>query len=157
MTVARFFGGAAVKSFNTTGVLLGSAILATIGLFMLSTFTGFMAYIAAIVFGLGIAYFWPNMVGFVADYIPKTGAIGLSIIGAMGMFTSGLVQPVTGGWIKANKAAAEAQGLVEGAADLYAGQATLQILILFPAILIVLFTILYFWMKNRPKGEAEMV
>ncbi|MEM9886317.1 MAG: MFS transporter [Bacteroidota bacterium] len=151
MTVARYFGGAAVGQFNTTGVLLGSAVLATIGLLMLSNFTGGMAYVAAIVFGLGIAYFWPNMVGFVADYVPKSGAIGLSIIGAMGMFMSGLVQPVTGGWIKDNRAAAEAAGLTGGAADLYAGQATLSTLVLFPAILIVLFTILFFWIRSRSK------
>ena len=149
MTVARYFGGAAVAQFNTTGVLLGSAVLATIGLLMLSNFTGGMAYVAAVVFGLGIAYFWPNMVGFVADFIPKSGAIGLSIIGAMGMFASGLVQPVTGGWIKANRAAAEAEGLTGSAADLYAGQATLGTLVLFPVILIVLFTILWFWMRRR--------
>ena len=154
MTIARYFGGAAVGQFNTTGVLLGSAILATIGLLMLSNFTGPMAYVAAIVFGLGIAYFWPNMVGFIADYVPKSGAIGLSIIGAMGMFASGLVQPITGGWIKANRAAAEAEGLTGGAADLFAGQATLSTLVLFPVILIVLFTILWFWMRNSSKPET---
>ena len=47
-----------------------------------------MTYVAAIVYGLGIAYFWPNMIGFVADYIPKSGALGMSIVGAAGMFSS---------------------------------------------------------------------
>ena len=39
--------------------------------------------------------------------------------------------------------------------ELVAGQATLGTMVLFPAILIVLFTILYFWVKNRDQGEAE--
>ncbi|MEM1325354.1 MAG: MFS transporter [Bacteroidota bacterium] len=155
MTIVRYFGGAAVKQFTIPGVLLISAVLATIGLFMLSQSTGVMAYLSVIVFGLGIASFWPNMVGFVATFIPRSGAIGMSIVGAMGMFMAGLVQPVTGGWIKANRAAAEAQGLTEGAADLYAGQATMSTLVLFPAILIALFTVLFFWMRSR-KREGQI-
>src|SRR5690606_38652827 len=85
MAVARYFGGDVVKKFSQTGVLLGSAIIATIGIFLFSTQTGAMAYVAAIFFALGVAYFWPNMIGFIANYIPKCGALGLSIIGAVGM------------------------------------------------------------------------
>ena len=66
MAVARFFGGDVVAKFNLTGVLLGSAILATIGVYLFSTQTGVMAYVAAIIFALGIAYFWPNMLGLIA-------------------------------------------------------------------------------------------
>ena len=42
MAVARYFGGNMVAQFNTTGVLWGSAILATIGLYLLSTQSGAM-------------------------------------------------------------------------------------------------------------------
>ena len=80
MAVARYFGGDVVQRFDQTGVLLGSAILATIGIFLFSTQTGIMAYVAAIFFALGITYFWPNMIGFIADKIPKSGALGLSLI-----------------------------------------------------------------------------
>jgi MFS family permease len=45
MAVARYFGGEAVHQFNTTGVLLGSAVLATIGVFLFSVVTGPMAYV----------------------------------------------------------------------------------------------------------------
>ncbi|MEZ4848901.1 MAG: MFS transporter [Bacteroidia bacterium] len=157
MAVARYFGGEAVHQFNTTGVLLGSAVLATIGLFLFSKSTGGMVYVAAVVYGLGIAYFWPNMVGFVADYIPRSGAFGMSIIGAVGMFMSGLVQPITGGWIESNRAAGEAAGLSGGELELATGQATLGTLALFPLALIVLFTLLFFWMRNRQKQESEPV
>ncbi|MGB5169994.1 MAG: MFS transporter [Eudoraea sp.] len=149
MAVARFFGGDMVKKFDQTGVLLGSAILATIGIYLFSTQTGAMAYVAAIIFALGIAYFWPNMIGLVATKVPKSGALGMSIIGAIGMFSSSIFQPIIGGWIDSDKAEAAAQGLTGDELELVAGQATLGTMVLFPSILIVLFTILYFWMKNH--------
>lgn len=155
MAVARWFGGDAVKQFNTTGVLLGSAVLATLGLILFSTQTGFMTYIAAIVYGLGIAYFWPNMIGFIADYVPKSGALGMSIVGAMGMFSSAIFQPIIGGWIDSNRA----QAIADNAAnvELVTGQATLGTMVLFPGILIVLFGGLYYYMRNQPKAESETV
>lgn len=157
MAVARYFGGEAVHRFNTTGVLLGSAILATIGLFLFSSQTGAMVYVAAVVYGLGIAYFWPNMIGFIADYIPKSGALGMSVVGAMGMFMSGLVQPVTGGWIEGNRAKGAAEGLTGGELELFTGQTTLGTTVIFPLILIGMFTVLYIWMKRRTKTEPEAV
>ena len=154
MAVARFFGGEVVQRFNTTGVLLGSAVLATIGVYLFSTQTGGMAYVAAIIFALGIAYFWPNMIGFIAKYIPKSGALGLSIIGAVGMFSSSIFQPIIGNWIDSDRAAMAAQGYTGDELELLSGQATLGTMVLFPLILIGLFTILYFWMRNR---DEELV
>lgn len=154
MAVARYFGGEMVGKFDQTGVLLGSAVLATIGVFLFSTQTGGMAYVAAIFFALGVAYFWPNMLGFIADKIPNSGAIGLSIVGAVGMFSSSIFQPIIGGWIDADKAEAAAAGLTGDELELVAGQATLGTMVTFPAILIVLFTILFFWVKSNKAKAA---
>ncbi len=154
MAVARYFGGEAVQRFDQTGVLLGSAILATIGIYLFSTQTGTMAYVAAIVFALGIAYFWPNMIGFIADKIPKSGALGMSIIGAVGMFSTSIFQPIIGRWIDSDKAEAVALGLTGDELDLVAGQATLGTMVLFPLILVGLFTVLYFWVQKRSKPEV---
>ncbi len=155
MAVARYFGGEMVHQFNTTGVLLGSAILATLGVFLLSTQTGAMAYVAAFIFALGVAYFWPNMIGFVADYIPESGALGMSIVGAVGMFANSIFQPIIGGWIDRDQATAAAAGLTGDELELVAGQATLGTMVSFPAILIVAFTILYFWMKGRTPASSH--
>ena len=144
MAVGRFFAGPLIKQLNTVGVLLGSAIFGVIGIYMLSTMSGSMLYVAAVFYALGICYFWPNMLGFVGEKLPETGALGLSIMGGIGMFSSSMFQPVIGGWIKSNKVVAESQGLVGDAADLAAGQATLSNMLLFPGILIVAFAILYF-------------
>jgi MFS family permease len=155
MAVARYFGGDMVAKFNQTGVLLGSAILATIGIYLFSTQTGAMAYVAAIIFALGIAYFWPNMLGLTATKVPKSGALGLSIIGAIGMFSTSIFQRIIGGWIDADRAAATANGLTGDELELVAGQATMGTMTLFPVILIVLFTLLYFWLKNRKSDDVE--
>ena len=154
MAVARYFGGDVVGKFSQTGVLLGSAVLATIGIYLFSTQTGAMAYVAAIVDALGIAYFWPNMIGFVADKIPKSGALGMSIVGAVGMLSTSIFQPIIGGWIDGDRAAAMAAGFTGDELELVAGQATLGTMVLFPAILIVLFTVLHFWMKKQPSDAA---
>jgi MFS family permease len=146
MTVARYFGGQIVGKFDQKGVLLGGAIIALIGLFMLSRITGPMVYVAAIVFACGIAYFWPNMIGFIADYIPKSGALGMSIIGGAGMFSTFIWQPIIGGWIDGAK--------TDGMSELAAGQATLSRMMIYPGILVVLFLILFFWAKKPKKAES---
>jgi putative MFS transporter len=149
MAVGRYFGGEFVHKFDQTGVLLGSAVLTTIGIFLFSTQTGAMAYVAAIIFATGVCYFWPNMIGFTAEKIPMSGAIGMSVVGAFGMLSTAIWQPIIGGWIDKAGAEAAATGLQGDALELAAGQATLQRMIIFPAILIVLFTILLFWVRSR--------
>ena len=148
MAVARYFGGDVVQRFDQTGVLLGSAIFATVGIFLFSTQTGIMAYVAAIFFALGITYFWPNMIGFIADKIPKSGALGMSVVGAVGMFSTSIFQPIIGGWIDSDKVAAAAAGYKGDELELIAGQATLGSMLSFPGILILLFGVLFFWMKK---------
>jgi hypothetical protein len=56
--------------------------------------------------------------------------------------------------IDSNKAAAEASGLSGVELDVATGQATLQTMTLVPAVLIVLFIVLYFWMKNLKSQTA---
>ena len=154
MAIGRYFGGDIVSKFDQTGVLLGSAILTAIGIFLFSTQTGAMVYVAAIFFALGVCYFWPNMIGFVAEKIPLSGALGMSIVGGMGMFSSSIFQTIIGGWIDSSTAEQAALGLTGTSLDLAAGQQTLTNMVSFPVILIVLFTILYFWQRNVKSTEA---
>ncbi|WP_161888647.1 MFS transporter [Pontibacter russatus] len=155
MAVARFFAGPVVATLGQTGVLLGGAVLTAIGIYLFSTVTGPMAYVAAIIFALGVAYFWPVMVGSVAQRVPLSSALGMSIIGAVGMFSTSIFQPIIGDWIDDARAESTAQGLTGNALELAAGQDTLEKMIAFPAILIVLFTILYFWQRN-PKSTEKI-
>jgi len=150
MAVIRFFAGPIVEKLDQTGVLLGSAVLAAIGIYLFSTQTGGMAYVAAIFFAMGVALFWPNMVGFIAEKVPLSGALGMSIIGGVGMFSTSIFQPIIGRWIDSAKAEQTAAGLTGDEMELAAGQATLSTMVLFPAILILAFIVLYFWQKRKP-------
>lgn len=148
MAVGRFFAGPVVKSLGQTGVLLGGAIFATLGIYLFSTVTGSMSYFAAVIFAIGVCYFWPVMVGAVAQRVPLSGALGMSIIGGVGMFSTAIFQPIIGRWIDESRADQTALGLAGDALELAAGQATLLKMVMFPAILTVLFTIFFIWQKN---------
>ena len=154
MAIGRYFGGDIVHKYDQTGVLLGSAVLTAVGIFLFSTQTGGMVYVAAIFFALGVCYFWPNMIGFVAEKIPLSGALGMSIVGGMGMFSTSIFQAIIGGWIDSSTAEQSAKGLTGTTLELAAGQQTLTYMISFPGILIILFAILYFWQRNAKAAAA---
>jgi len=155
MAIGRFYAGPVIHRLNPTGVLWASAIMASIGIYLLGHTTGAATYLAAALFAIGVCYFWPTMLGFVGEYTPKSGALGMSVIGGVGMFATGLLQPVVGGWIDSAKKSAEAQGLTGDAAELAAGQATLGHLIVFPLILIVAFGLLWVYMRGK-KPEMNL-
>jgi hypothetical protein len=154
MAVGRFFAGPVVKALGQTGVLLGGSIFTAIGIFMFSTVTGPMAYVAAVIFAIGVCYFWPVMVGAVAQRVPLSGALGMSIIGGIGMFSTAIFQPIIGGWIDTSRATYSTAGLAGDALELAAGQETLQKMLLFPGILIVLFIIFFIWQKGSKPAVA---
>jgi len=149
MAVGRLFAGPLIHRLNITGVLLGSSIIATIAIVLMSQATGGMVYVAAILFAIGVAYFWPNMISFIAVYLPKTGALGMSLIGGVGMVGVSIFQPIIGGWLDAEKAEASAKGLTGDALELAAGQATLDNIAVIPAVLVIAFAVLFFVMKKK--------
>lgn len=155
MAVGRFFAGPVVGKLGQTGVLLGGAIFATVGIYMFSVVTGPMAYVAAVVFAVGVCYFWPVMIGSVAQRVPLSGALGMSILGGLGMFSTAIFQPIIGAWIDSSRISQAAAGLTGDALELAAGQETLQKMLLFPGLLIVLFVIFFIWQKNsKPAVSA---
>jgi MFS family permease len=148
MVIGRYFAGPVEKALSPTLMLLFSSIFAAIGLFWLSRAQGNSAFMAAGVFALGVCYFWPTMLGFVAEYIPRSGALGLSLIGGAGMFATSIFNPVLGYFMDKNRKEALAQGVDQATAELKAGQGSLSYVTIFPIVLIVIFTILY---MNRKK------
>jgi len=149
MAVGRYFAGPVIHRLNPAGVLWASSIITTIALVWMSQATGVMIYPAAILFAIGVMYFWPTMIGFVSEYLPETGALGLGVMGAAGMFATGIWQPIIGKWLDSAKGTAIASGIGEEEASVIAGQATLDNLAVFPAILIIAFGFLYFYMRKR--------
>ena len=101
MAILRACAGPVVHRLSNTGVLLLSAILAGVGLVLLSYMgtiaealgvpTIVVAGFAATVFALGVCYFWPTMLGTVAERVPKGGALALALLGGVGMLIVGVV------------------------------------------------------------------
>ncbi|HEY7311510.1 MAG TPA: MFS transporter [Gemmataceae bacterium] len=85
MFVMRFFAGPLAHKLSPVGMLTCSAILAAVGLYWLSYVdNAVLAFVAATVFGIGVAYFWPTMLGVTAERFPKGGALLLGLMGSIG-------------------------------------------------------------------------
>jgi MFS family permease len=143
MALGRSVAGPIVHKLSPSGVLLGSAIFSGIGLYLLSISGGLWSFAAAAVFAIGITYFWPTMLGFVNENIPKSGALGLAIMGGIGFFGGGIAQPLIG---KIYDLKFEQLG-----DSLAAGSNTLQFVIILTVVLTVAFTFLYI---NQRKKKA---
>jgi fucose permease len=159
MAVGRSFAGAVVHRLNPNGMLILSAILSAIGLVLLSRASGYAAFGAALVFAAGICFFWPTMLGFVSEYVPKSGALGLSLMGGAGMFSVSLILPLMGRWFDDFKAAALASGTDAAGADAVAGSNTLMKVAIMPLILIVVFALIYIVRRksmavSKPQAQA---
>lgn len=167
MVVGRGLAEPVVHRFSPAGVLLMSAVLAATGIYLLSTMTGNGVYFAALIFGIGVCYFWPTMLGFVAENIPKSGALGMNLLGGAGMFAVSIYTLFMGGFYDRLIAAklpagatldayrSAAAGSPEAAqyaqAQLTAGPEVLRATAIIPVVLVIAFTGLVVFMRSRKK------
>lgn len=92
MMVLRFNAGPVIKKFGPLGLLTLCAGLAVVGLYLLSLATAVIAiFLAATIYGVAKTYFWPTMLGVVAEQTPKGGALTLNAIAGIGMLTVGIL------------------------------------------------------------------
>lgn len=102
MFVLRFFAGPIVHKISPLGLLALCSAIAAFGLFLLSSSSGAMILVAATVYGLGKTFFWPTMLGLVAERFPKGGALTLNITGGLGMIAAGVIGAGVLGYIQDN-------------------------------------------------------
>ncbi|MEX0314753.1 MAG: sugar MFS transporter [Allomuricauda sp.] len=157
MALGRYFAGPLVHKLNPIGVLFMSSIVTTIAIYSLSVMDGPMIYASAVLFALGVCYFWPTTIGFVSEYLPKTGALGMSLIGGAGMFATGIWQPVIGSWLDKGREAAIASGASADVAEIVAGKTTLNYMVFFPLALVVLYGILFFMRKKLEERRVPQI
>ncbi|MFA4869395.1 MAG: MFS transporter [Pedobacter sp.] len=173
MVIGRAFAEPVVKRLAPQGVLLFSAIFATAGLYMLSTFSGNSIFLAAVIFGIGVCYFWPTMIGFIAENIPQSGALGLNLVGGAGMFAVSIYTIFMGGfydnlivkhlpadanlekYLVAPENSADALALAN--AKNLAGPEVLQVTLIIPIVLVIAFTGLVIYMRSKSKRISESV
>lgn len=99
MFVLRMWGSG-VTHKSPLGTLIGSSMLAGIGLYWLGALdeqsSAVVALAAATIFGVGKTFLWPTMLGVTAELFPRGGALLLSLMGGAGMLSVGLVLPIMG-------------------------------------------------------------
>lgn len=169
MAVGRSYAGPVVHKLNPAGMLLFSAITAGIGLVLLSYASGWQIIAATAVFAIGVTYFWPTMLGYVAEYLPRTGALGLSIMGGTGMLSVSLILPCMGKIydneviesIPKTYTMTDILNALEGTkefvilsqAKVMAGADTLRLVAILPGFLTLAFLFLFFQNKRNNKIE----
>ncbi len=167
MVLGRAFAGPVVHSLSPTGVLLFSTIFASLGLYLLGHSTGNTLFAGALIFGIGVCYFWPTMLGFVSENLPKTGAVGMNFMGGAGMFAVSLYMIVMGGHydkliagkLPAGADIAQYNAAPAGsemantlnAAKAAAGPEIINVTMIIPIVLIVAFAGLFIYMRGRKK------
>lgn len=98
MFTLRHFAGPIAHRLSPVGMLTGSSVLSAIGLFALSfAYNTPTVIVAATIYGLGIVYFWPTMLGVTAERFPRGGAFLLGLMGCVGNVAIGVVSPLMGG------------------------------------------------------------
>lgn len=92
MFILRFFAGPIVEHINPIGLLLVSAVLGAVGLYMIgSVEAAALVWVAVTIYGVGKTFLWPTMLGVVGERFPKGGAITMGAIGGVGMLSAGLL------------------------------------------------------------------
>lgn len=170
MVLGRGFAEPVVHKLSPAGVLLFSAIFSALGIYLLGNTNGTMLFIGAVIFGIGVCYFWPTMLGFVSENIPKTGAVGLNLMGGVGMFAVSVYMSFMGGYydkkiiekLPAGSSLSEYNAAAPGTemanalatAKVTAGPDIINATLTIPIILIVAFAGLYIYMRNKKKTPA---
>jgi len=159
MALGRAFAGPVVHRLNPNGMLIFSALFASLGLVLLSKATGNAAFGAALVFAVGICFFWPTMLGFVSEYVPDTGALGLSLMGGGGMLSVAFILPTMGKWFDDFKQVAINSGIAAGEANNVASSHTFMKVAIMPAIVLVVFILIYisrrkFYAQHKSQAQA---
>jgi hypothetical protein len=138
---------------------------------MLSYSEGALSFVSAAVFAVGVCYFWPTMLGFVSEYIPESGPMGLSIMGGAGMLSVSFILPYMGkiydenvvSKIPAGYNAETLKAAIPGSNDsvlwsqinLEAGSDTLFMVSAMPLFLVVAFLVLMVLLRNRDKSSSK--
>jgi MFS family permease len=172
MVVGRGFAGPVVHRLSPAGVFFFCAVFSAIGLYILGHTTGNLLFFGALIFGLGVCYFWPTMLGFVSENLPETGAVGLNLMGGAGMFGVSVYMMFMGSYydnllathlpskidIKAFMEASPGSDLANqlNEARKLAGPEIINATFNIPVILIVAFAALFFYKRSQKKRMVSM-
>jgi len=164
MFVMRHFAGPLAHKLSPVGLLWISCFLAAIGLVLLSIANSRVTgLLAATVWGIGVCYMWPTMLGAASERFPRGGALLMGLMGTGGTLSIYFVLPQMGKIFDSAKIRAaggdEAFKALSGDQlnDIltYASQYSFRIVAILPAILLVVFGAI--WIFDRAKGGYKPV
>ena len=159
MFVMRHFAGTMVHKLSSVGLLWVSCLLAAVGLVALSVAnTPLMGFLAATIWGTGVCYMWPTMLAVASERFPRSGALGMGLIGTAGSLSIYFLLPQMGKIFdeaKIEVAGGEAaftalSGDALTAVLAQASTASFRIVAFMPAILLIVFGLV--WLNDRRKG-----
>lgn len=90
MMTLRFFAGVPLKHMSPPALLLVSSVFSIAGLYLLAGASGIAIFLAFVLYAVGQTFYWPTMLGFVAERFPRGGAMTLNTVSAMGLLTVGI-------------------------------------------------------------------
>ena len=92
MILLRVFAGAFVHRLSPPGMLCFAGVVTGISLLLYSQAEGaLMAFLAATCFGIGVAFFFPTIVGLVSERLPQTGSLGIVLTMGAGLGVAGFI------------------------------------------------------------------
>jgi hypothetical protein len=159
MFVMRHFAGPLATRLSPVGLLWVSCLLASAGLLLLtvanSPVTGLLA---ATVWGTGVCYMWPTMLAAANERFPRGGALLMGLMGTAGTASIYFVLPMMGRVFDDAKirAAGGEQAFKSLQGDQLtnvlsiAAQTSFRYVAAFPAILLIVFGII--WIADRARG-----
>ncbi len=158
MFVMRHFAGPIVARISSVGLMFVSCLAAGIGLYLLSLANSpALAFGAATVWGIGVCYLWPTMLGIVAERFPRGGALAMGLMGFAGGMSIQFVLPRMGAIF--DNAKAEAAGGVdmlpglspEALAEVtrYASVESFQAVAYVPLVLLPVFGAIWLYDRSR--------
>ncbi|MFQ3190071.1 MAG: MFS family permease [Paraglaciecola sp.] len=164
MFIMRHFAGPIAHRISDTGLLWFSSILTAFGLYFLSVAdTPVTGLLAATVWGTGVAFMWPTMLGAVAQRYPNGGAFAIGLMGGAGSLSVYLVLPRLGQLY--DQAKVTAAGGIEQLESLNAEEMvnvntiaateSFQAIAILPVILVAIFGVVWFLESHNRRTETE--
>ena len=166
MFVMRHFAGPLATRLSPVGLLWVSCFLASAGLLLLtvanSPVTGLLA---ATVWGTGVCYMWPTMLAAANERFPRGGALLMGLMGTAGTASIYFVLPMMGrvfddAKIKAaggEEAFKALQGDQLANVLSIAAQTSFRYVAALPAILLIVFGIIWIYDRSRGGYKPERI
>ena len=141
MYVMRQFFGDISHKVSPISLIAVTSLIAAAGLFLFGMADSApLAFAAAALLAVGTAFWWPTMLGITTERFPRTGALGLAVIGAAGSFSTAIAGPIMG-WIN----------------ETYGASRVLPIWAMLPVGLCAIFTLIYLTDKARGGYRVEQI